>query len=374
MTLSRNPEDFRDVLVSDLVRIAGKGVGAINVTPLPRDASLRRYYRVTSPELPSGPVEENSLVVMVLADPDPANLCEEIIPQGFKREKKSSSFKEEDLDFVNVCRHFEKVNLPIPRLYLYNIEWGILYLEDLGDCLLEKAQLEMSDEEKKKMYHRAIEHMLKIHEKAGRVENPHFVGFSRAFDQNLLYRELMHFVEYGVEAREGVKVESDDLEVIQNHMKMISDELARQPKVLVHRDYQSRNLLIKNGELCIIDFQDALMGTRQYDLVSLLRDSYVVLPDEIIDDCISLYCNQLENSAGEKIDREHFMRIFHLQALQRKLKDAGRFDYIDIVKKNSNFLRYIPDTLNYVKDAFQALPEHRPMQERLAKYKPELAP
>jgi len=100
----------------------------------------------------------------------------------------------------------------------------------------------------------------------------------------------------------------------------------------------------------------------------------VVLPDEIVNDCINLYCNEVEVSTGEKFDIEHFMRIFHLQTLQRKLKDAGRFDYIDIVKKNPNFLRYIPDTLNYVKQAFEALPEHRPLQERLAKYKPELSP
>jgi len=373
MTISRNPENFRGVLASDLARILGKGVGAIKITPLPQDASMRRYYRVTSPQLPSGPVEEDSLVIMVLADPDPLNLSEEIIPQGAKKRKKLS-FGEEDLDFVNVYRHFDKVNIPIPRLYLYNMKWGILYLEDLGDCVLEKAQTKMTYDEKKKTYRRAIEHMIKIHEEATRAETPRFVGFGRAFDRDLLFMELMHFVEYGIEARQGVKVDPDDLEMIEKHMKMISDELARQPRVLVHRDFQSRNLLIKNGDLRIIDFQDALMGTRQYDLVSLLRDSYVVLPEEIITDCIALYCDKVEESTGKRIDREHFMRIFHLQTLQRKLKDAGRFDYIDIVKRNPGFLRYIPNTINYVKHAFDALPEHGPMQERLAKYRPELAP
>ncbi len=157
-------------------------------------------------------------------------------------------------------------------------------------------------------------------------------------------------------------------------MKDISAEIAAEPRVVVHRDYQSRNLLVKNGRVRVIDFQDALMGARQYDLVSLLRDSYVVLPIALIKDCINRYCDLIEERNGAKIDRKHFMRIYHLQTLQRKIKDAGRFDYIDIVKKNPKFLKYIPATLQYVREAFEALPEYRPMQERLAKYTPELAP
>jgi hypothetical protein len=130
--------------------------------------------------------------------------------------------------------------------------------------------------------------------------------------------------------------------------------------------------MLQGDRLRIIDFQDALLGVRQYDLVSLLRDSYVVLSTATIDHILDYYIKILTEKTGRKIDREHFRRIFDLQTLQRKIKDAGRFDYIDIVKKNSKFLKYIPDTLGYVREAFARIEEHKPLQKRLAKYTPEL--
>jgi aminoglycoside/choline kinase family phosphotransferase len=372
MSASRDPETFRNVLAGDITKILGRGAGSFTITPLPQDASMRRYYRIFGTDFYSKTVQENTIALMVLADPNPKARSEEISGKN-NDDNNSALVEEENLDFVNVQRHFESVAVPVPKLYLYNIENGLLYIEDLGDDLLDMVVARVDSAKRKNLYFEAIDNMVGIHEKATTHSNPRFIGFKRAFDAELLYKELMHFVDYAIEARKKIRIDANDMSVITQHMEAISVELAKEPRVVSHRDYQSHNILLKDGRLRIIDFQDALMGARQYDLVSLLRDSYVVLDWELIKDCIERYCAAIEKRTGAKIDRDRFLRVFHLQTLQRKIKDAGRFDYIDIVKKNAKFLQYIPDTLGYIREAFDALPEHRPMRDKLAKYAPELA-
>ena len=101
----------------------------------------------------------------------------------------------------------------------------------------------------------------------------------------------------------------------------------------------------------MIDFQDALLGTRAYDLVALLRDSYVVLSPAEVDRLVGEFVAQ----AGIE-DRAAFRRLFLLQTLQRKLKDVGRFVFIDRVRKNPSFLRWIPATVGYLREAVAAAP------------------
>jgi len=372
MKNSRDPEKFRSIVALDLLNILGRGPGSFEIRPMPQHASMRRYYRISGPEITLDRNDGKSMVLMVLDDPSPMKKSEEITPADKETSRKHRKQTEDDLAYVNVLKHFQKAGIPVPKLHAYNIPEGLLYIEDLGDNLLEYEQAQLDESGRKEIYAKAVEHMTGIHRDATRLENPNFVGFNRAFDEKLLFLELMHYVEYAIEARKRVKVDAEDMKVIEKHMREISEELASEPRVVVHRDYQSRNILLKNGKLRIIDFQDALMGTRQYDLVSLLRDSYVVLPWEIINHCLEKYRDIIDSTEKEKLDRSHFMRIFHLQTLQRKIKDAGRFDYIDIVKNNPDFLKHIPDSIRYVKEAFEALPEHEPMRERLGKYTPEL--
>ena len=130
--------------------------------------------------------------------------------------------------------------------------------------------------------------------------------------------------------------------------------LAAEPVTLVHRDFQSRNLMLAadaGAALTVIDFQDALLGTRAYDLVALLRDSYVRLAPAEVDALIGFFVDRAALS-----DPAAFRRLFVLQTLQRKLKDAGRFVFIDRVRKNPSFLRWIPTTIGYVGEALAAAP------------------
>jgi aminoglycoside/choline kinase family phosphotransferase len=133
-------------------------------------------------------------------------------------------------------------------------------------------------------------------------------------------------------------------------------------------------MILPGGEQAIIDFQDALRAPRQYDLVALLRDSYVELPADLVDAMVRRYLARLEAEGGPRLEHGPFRLTFDLLTVQRKLKDAGRFVFIDRVKGNPGFLPNIPASLRYVRAALARLPALAPLQEILARHVPELAP
>ena len=117
--------------------------------------------------------------------------------------------------------------------------------------------------------------------------------------------------------------------------------------MLCHRDYHSRNLMLHQGTLYMIDFQDARMGPDTYDLASLLRDSYVDLTAAQVDELIAFFL-ALKGEAGPDGEAE-FRRRFDLMALQRNLKALGTFGYMTTSRNNTVYIQYMPRTLNYVK-------------------------
>jgi aminoglycoside/choline kinase family phosphotransferase len=148
----------------------------------------------------------------------------------------------------------------------------------------------------------------------------------------------------------------------------ITGELAAEPRVLCHRDYHSRNLMVCEGQLYIIDFQDARLGPDTYDLVSLLRDSYVDISDRELDDLVA-YFVALRGVA----DAAEFRRRFDLMAVQRNLKALGTFGYMATVRKIPVYLQYIPRTLRHAARNLQRYPELQGLRRVLARHVEELA-
>lgn len=263
------------------------------------------------------------------------------------------------------------MQLPVPRLYHYDRKAGLLYLEDFGDLTLAEACGTAAPERVPALYKQAIDSLLVMQLRATVPANPQCVAFHRSFDVPLLMWEFDHFLEYGVVARHGKPMCADDALPIQNEFRRIAEMMASQPQVFVHRDYHSRNLMVDESRLGILDFQDALMGPSTYDLASLLRDAYIALDESLIDELIGYY---LDNLAGSEfpVDRATYRRMFDLTSLQRNLKAAGRFVYIDRVKHNSNFLADIPRVLGYVKNNLEKYPELAILRRHLSPYVPEL--
>jgi len=214
----------------------------------------------------------------------------------------------------------------------------------------------------------AIDELLKIQVRGSRFSDGTSIAFGRAFDVPLLMWEFDHFLEYGIEQAGGNLITKQDREQVRNAFLSIAETLAKEPRCLTHRDYHSRNLMIHQARVWVLDFQDALMGPAVYDLASLLRDSYVKLDEDLIDELLDYYQQQRESLDGTKPDRSSFRRLFDLMSIQRNLKAAGRFVYIDVVKKNDRFLQYVPQTLGYVKRNLEKYQELEPLKLLLGRY------
>ena len=122
----------------------------------------------------------------------------------------------------------------------------------------------------------------------------------------------------------------------------------------------------------IIDFQDALMGPATYDLASLLKDAYIELDDAVVDALVEHFLDRLAGLGVKVGDRAVFRRLFDLTSIQRNLKAAGRFVYIDQVKHNPKFLADIPRVLGYVRRNLSKYPELGTLRQHLAPYVAEL--
>lgn len=322
------------------------------VTRLAGHASLRSYWRVgTLPE---------SWVVMVM-------------PPDAKPEEVTKGGAPAVNPFVDVQRYLERIGVRVPRIHAV-FEAGeagdLMVLEDLGDEMLE-TRLRAGDA-RAPLYEAAIDQLARLRARAER-EPAGSVAFTRAFDHDLYLWELEHFREWLLEAWKGATLTPGEQELVDREFARIARTLDAEPKGFTHRDYQSRNLMIlPDGSQAVIDFQDALLGPRQYDVVALLRDSYVELEPAFIERMIRRYLDRLAAEGGPRLEYGPFREVFDLLTVQRKLKDAGRFVFIDRVKKNPGFLVSIPASLKYVREALERRPDLADLRAVLARHVPEL--
>jgi len=144
--------------------------------------------------------------------------------------------------------------------------------------------------------------------------------------------------------------------------------------VFCHRDYHSRNLMLHDGQLYIIDFQDARMGPDTYDLVSLLRDSYMDFSEREVDELIAFFLALRGVGAGKGAGMEAgvFRRRFDLMALQRNLKALGTFGFQTTTRGNTVYIQYMPRTIAYVRTNMERDPRFARLREILAKHVEEL--
>ncbi len=299
---------------------------------------------------------------MVLAESDPHKQAEEV--------SKGEGMIDE-LPFTNVLRFLAGRGVRVPALLYDGQNEGVLLLEDLGDLTLLEVAEKAARAEREALYTQAVDQLSVLQPLPEGAEAAGFVGARRRYDADLLYWEFHHFLEYGIE-KKGIQVSPDDRASLDAAFSTLSKRIAAMPRVLVHRDYHSRNLMVHDGQLMVIDFQDALLGPAPYDLASLLRDSYIAVGEEIVDNLVERYRLRAADEGLGKWGRDEFREWFDLVSLQRNLKAAGRFDYIDQVKGNPKFLADIPRTLGYVR---QNISKHASLKglQPLAHYVPALA-
>ena len=350
-----------DKLAPYLVKITGRRSGDFEVCKLTGDASTREYFRVKTPSDP----EIRSLIVMSFA-PEKALVSDE-----------GESTRATEFPFLNVRDFLAAGGLPVPKVYLSDIGRGLVFLEDLGDVLLHSALADANDEVRSGWYRRALDLLVRFQARcleAPAPEREKCVAYGRRFDFDLLLWEFEHYLEWGIEALYDLKMPASERAVCRAAFTSVCRDLLAAPQIVVHRDWQSRNLMISDDDLRIIDFQDALMGPWPYDVVALLYDSYVVLTPALRDRLVEHYLDSYAAAIDPAADRALFRRLFRLQSLQRKMKDAGRFVFIDRVRKNPNFLQYIPATLGYVRELLHVVDGMGETAAILASYEKRLAP
>jgi aminoglycoside/choline kinase family phosphotransferase len=343
--------DVETDLAAVVGRAAGSSPAGARIKKLKGDASNRSYYRVG--------LGDQSYVVMVM--PLEAGRSEEATKGDAPKE----------LPFVNVHRYLSRIGVRVPGIVRFEPERGLMVLEDLGDRLFEHAQAE-GPAQRERWYGAAVDALARLRVRADKERDEGCLAFGRAFDADLFEWELHHFRAYGLEARQGLTMSGAELAEMSRQFRELAEQLDREPRGFTHRDYQSRNLMVVDEKLVVIDFQDALQGPRQYDLVALLRDSYVSLDRPFIEKMLHRYVATTAAEGGPKLDPAAFIATFDRLTIQRKLKDAGRFVFIDLVKKNPGFLPYVVPSLGYVREAFDRVPELASLRNLLGKHVPEL--
>lgn len=248
----------------------------------------------------------------------------------------------QEASFIDVQGFLERLGLPVPRIHFHDPYQGVVVLEDMGDDLLETVA-ERSDERRiRSLYTDAVNLLLRMRRRTQGISSG-CGAFALAFDEAKLMEELEFFMTYFVKGLCDSNPPTGAESTLRDFFVTISRILSAEPRIFTHRDFHSRNLILRHGRLFMIDFQDARMGPAQYDLASLLRDSYVTLPDPLVDELITYYCDNTHES-----DQERFRFIFDVMSLQRNIKALGTFGYQISVRNSTRYLSSIPRTGAYV--------------------------
>ena len=342
MSTERRTTDGSDarVRIDQFLNQTGLIQHGAKVVPLSGDASDRRYFRVLLRDQPS----------QVLAV-HPGPVAFDTVP------------------FVNVARLLSAMPLPVPRILAWSDPLGIMALEDLGDVTLQAHLGAASSAEHEALYRQAVTFIHTLQRRGRELASPEFVPYGISFDVEKLTWELQFFTRHFLEAYRGAALSAAARAGLSGEYASIVAELAAEPGVLCHRDYHSRNLMLHQGSLHIIDFQDARMGPDTYDMVSLLRDSYVDFSDQQVDALIAFFLAQRGASKDEDLD---YRRRFDLMALQRNLKALGTFGFQATSRGNTVYIQYLPRTLNYARANLARYPRFARLRELLAEHLEEL--
>jgi aminoglycoside/choline kinase family phosphotransferase len=334
-----------------------------SVTRIPGDASTRKYYRIVSKGL--------SYIVMRM--------------EPFADQKDA-------MPFLVVQRHLAQTGVDVPRVLDVDAERGFILLEDLGDVtLLRELQDSSTPDMEKHLYERVIDSLvqLQVHSSPKKNKDLSLDAFKLKFDHEKLMWEINFGIENFYQLYLKRNLAEKDHKIMVGGFSEICTFLAEQPTVLAHRDFHSRNIMVtpkvassakksmpKTAEtlgqtidrLVIIDFQDARMGPPQYDLASLLKDSYYQLDESQIHILIEYYIARYEAMSGQPIDHGHFIRVFDLMSVQRNFKAIGSFASFLNRRGDASYLKYIGNTFENIRRALLKYPEYSKLRETLFHY------
>ncbi|PXW85465.1 hypothetical protein C8R34_11917 [Nitrosomonas sp. Nm84] len=287
--------------------------------PASADASFRRYFRVS--------LDDRTVIVM---DAPPQH--------------------EDCTPFLHVAEILAVTGVHVPKILAQNLDQGFLLLSDLGHTTFLQALNDQADSADQ-LYGDAIDALVKLQ------LSPQVEGLP-GYDEALLRRELNLFPDWYIAQHLQKDLSEKQQAVLQSIFTRIIQNNLAQSRVLVHRDYHSRNLMVTSPNPGIIDFQDAVVGPITYDLVSLLKDAYIRWDEEQILDWTIRYWEKARK-AGLPVsaDFAEFYRDFEWMGVQRHIKILGIFARLNYRDGKANYLNDMPLVMEYLRKACERYSE-----------------
>ena len=287
--------------------LATLGFKGYEIAPASADASFRRYFRVA--------VDNQSFIVM------------DAPPQ-----------QEDTGPYIQVAELLFGLGLHVPQIIDKDTRRGFLLLSDLGSRMYLP---ELNTASVSSLYADAMAALLTM-QQCQQADLP-------AYDFELLMTEMGLFRDWYLQQHLGLTLSTEQHAVLQGSFELLAATALQQPKVVVHRDYHSRNLMVADPNPGILDFQDAVIGPVTYDLVSLLRDCYIAWPRQQVEAWAEEYYQQAQQAGIlAEVSWSQFMHWFDWMGIQRHLKASGIFARLNHRDHKPGYLKDIPRTLGYV--------------------------
>jgi N-acetylmuramate 1-kinase len=283
-------------------------VAKIKIAPIQKGGSDRKFYRIQCSA-------EQALILV-----------------KYNRER------EENRHYVTIANFLTEHRIRVPEIYFHDPDEGLIWLEDLG----EQDLYSYRDESwlvRRAFYESALDQIAALHSLPESVCIEMKQHLPAEFNSELYLWEQNYFFENCL--GRYFKIEDAKLAQLSSLQALhdIAERLASLPRVLVHRDFQSQNIIIRNGQAHLIDFQGMRPGLAEYDLASLLYDPYVNLPENERTELTAYYRGrQLENGAANNNDLDLKLQLC---AMQRLMQALGAYGFLGLVKSHKHFLMYV---------------------------------
>lgn len=270
--------------------------------------------------------------------------------------------------YVAIGRHLRRLGVPAPRIFLADTFSGLVFVEDLGDQHLQAHVQNKSDAVRSIFYRRIIDHWTTMAMEGKNGFNPAWTYQTPSYDRELiLEKEARYFTEAFLQAYLGWETSFEDL--ADEFGRLADGALVYAVTGFIHRDFQSRNIMINGDRIGFIDFQGGRLGPVQYDLAALLIDPYTALSNDLQEQLLGYAVAKLSQRYG--IEAERFLKGYAFCAVTRNLQMLGAFAYLSQVKDKSDFKAYIPLAVqrlrkNLNKIPATALPRLKAVAEKLA--------
>lgn len=299
---------------------------AIRLAPASADASFRRYFRA---------ILSNGDHYIVMDAPPQYEDCR---------------------PFIEIAALFGAADVNTPKVLAQDLAQGFLLLTDLGDVTYLSV---LNAENAGALYSDAVDALIKIQ----RASCP---GVLPGYDRALLERELRLLPEWYIARHLGVELDAGQTQTLETVFEALLANNLAQPKVFVHRDYHSRNLMLTQPNPGVLDFQDAVYGPVTYDLVSLFKDAYIRWDEEIVLDWLIRYWEKARD-AGLPVDADFgaFYRDFEWMGVQRHIKVLGIFARLYHRDGKTGYLKDMPLVMDYLRGACGRYRELEPLLQLL---------